>query len=94
MPKFRKRPVVIEAFRVPLHSPIVDHSTIDDWARLWIFLGPGEPWAVADDLGIDIKTLEGVMHASPGDWIIKGVKGEYYPCKPDIFEQTYEGADA
>jgi hypothetical protein len=34
------------------------------------------------------------MHASPGDWIIKGVKGEYYPCKPDIFEQTYEGYDA
>jgi hypothetical protein len=37
-----------------------------------------------------ILTLEGTMDANPGDWIIKGVKGEFYPCKPDIFEQTYE----
>ena len=41
---------------------------------------------------IRIPTLEGWMTASPGDWIIKGVKGEFYPCKPDIFEQTYEPA--
>ena len=39
---------------------------------------------------IDIETLEGVLHASPGDWIITGVKGEQYPCKPDIFEETYD----
>lgn len=37
-----------------------------------------------------IETLEGVMHAEPGDYIIKGVNGEFYPCKPDIFEKTYE----
>lgn len=37
-----------------------------------------------------IATLEGAMHASPGDWIIKGVKGEFYPCKPDIFAETYD----
>lgn len=97
MPKFRKKPVVIEAFRVPPFGPFdpkASADTIDDWGRLWIFLGPGKSWEVADDLGVDIETLEGVMHASPGDWIIKGVKGEYYPCKPDIFEQTYEGYDA
>jgi hypothetical protein len=40
--------------------------------------------------GIYIPTLEGVVVASPGDWIIRGVKGEFYPCKPDIFEATYE----
>jgi hypothetical protein len=40
--------------------------------------------------GIAIKTLEGVMRGDMGDWIIKGVKGEFYPCKPDIFEATYE----
>jgi hypothetical protein len=40
--------------------------------------------------GIKIQTLEGTMTASVGDWIIKGVKGEFYPCKPDIFEATYE----
>jgi hypothetical protein len=39
---------------------------------------------------IQIQTLEGVMEASVGDWIIKGVKGEFYPCKPDIFKMTYE----
>lgn len=39
---------------------------------------------------VEIKTLEGVMRADPGDWIIRGVKGELYPCKPDIFEATYE----
>ena len=38
----------------------------------------------------NIKTLEGIMHVSKGDYIIKGIKGEFYPCKPDIFEQTYE----
>jgi hypothetical protein len=41
-------------------------------------------------LPVVIATLEGDMTASPGDWIIKGVKGEFYPCKPDIFEATYE----
>lgn len=45
---------------------------------------------VAENDGMDIKTLEGVMKADFGDWIIKGVKGEFYPCKPDIFKMTYE----
>ena len=39
---------------------------------------------------LDIKTLEGIMHAAPGDWIITGVNGEQYPCKPGIFEKTYQ----
>lgn len=41
-------------------------------------------------LPVVIETLEGVMKVSPGDWVIRGIKGEFYPCKPDIFEQTYE----
>lgn len=41
---------------------------------------------------VDIETLEGTMHANPGDYIITGVKGERYPCKPDIFEASYEPA--
>lgn len=45
------------------------------------------------DAEMYIKTLEGEMHASPGDWIITGVNGEQYPCKPDIFAKTYEPAD-
>ena len=42
---------------------------------------------------MEIETLEGVMKANKGDWIIKGVKGELYPCKPDVFEMTYEKVD-
>lgn len=58
MRKFRKRPVIIEAYQTEVEC--------------------------------HISTLEGVMKASPGDWIITGVLGEKYPCKPDIFEKTYE----
>lgn len=50
--------------------------------------------AYKTDKELDIETLEGTMHASVGDYIITGVRGEKYPCKPDIFEQTYEPADA
>ena len=46
--------------------------------------------AYQTDVQLDIPTLEGTMHADIGDWIITGVKGEQYPCKPDIFEKTYE----
>jgi len=46
--------------------------------------------AYQTDKEMTIKTLEGDMHASPGDWIITGIKGEQYPCKPDIFEKIYE----
>ena len=56
--KFRKKPVVIEAYQT--------------------------------DKPLDIETMEGTMHADPGDWIITGVHGEKYPCKPDIFALTYE----
>ena len=51
-------------------------------------VGKGRPHVI-----IEIKTLEGVMTASVGDYIIKGLRGEFYPCKPDIFEETYEPAE-
>ena len=44
-------------------------------------------------LDLHIETLEGTLHVSPDDWVIRGVQGEFYPCKPDIFEQTYEPAE-
>lgn len=78
--KFRKKPVVIEAVRFD--------GTISSVKSLCI------P-QVSQELGshtLQIPTLEGVMTAQPGDWIIKGVKGEFYPCKPDIFTATYEPA--
>lgn len=88
MPMFRKKPVVIEARQVP---------TADAWATEAAALScwcDGSP--VVDALGpcILIDTLEGTMRADPGDWIIRGVKGEFYPCKPDIFAATYEATDA
>lgn len=90
MPKFRKKPVVIEAVQVPLTSGGED---LIAWGRLGAWMGDGCNWQVNDSNGLDIETLEGVMTASPGDWVIRGVKGEFYPCRDDIFRMTYEPAD-
>jgi hypothetical protein len=85
--RYRKKPVVIEA--VQWHGE-------SNCAEVFAFLGQDDH-DVTDELDhsvIHIPTLEGTMTAQAGDWIIKGVKGEFYPCKPDIFEATYEPADA
>lgn len=82
--QYRKKPVVIEAMQL-----VADPS--DEFNDAINAFMAGCDW-VGDRDGIDIRTLEGVMHADPGDWIIKGVKGEFYPCKPDIFAATYEPA--
>ncbi len=76
MPKFRKKPIVIDAVQ---YNGQNIHELTKFGARVGIFLE-----------GVGIYTLEGTMTARPGDWIIKGVQGEFYPCKPDIFEATYE----
>lgn len=81
MKKYRKKPVVIDAIQVPDRGADPSGALID--------LVQEQGW-VGDDDGILIKTLEGDMLASPGDYIIRGVKGEYYPCKPDIFAATYD----
>ena len=82
MSKFRKKPVVIEAKQWFNHG---DHSMVEPYdpekAGAYIKCPGPHGW---------IKTLEGGHIVSPGDWIIKGVKGEFYPCKPDIFAATYE----
>lgn len=93
MPKFRKKPVVIEAvqltddyddilcavefvFNVGMETSLIGMiATVD---------------RVRQDKGFHIQTLEGDMFASIGDWVIKGINGEFYPCKPDIFAKTYE----
>lgn len=87
--KFRKKSVVIEAFQwLGACGPDSWPAWLKDANLLWT-LGSlaGSYYLPA---AIHIMTLEGVMIASPNDWIIKGVKGELYPCKPDIFEATYE----
>ena len=75
--KFRKKPVVIKAWQNSDENELPAWVDSADVGR--------EPGGV-----ILINTLEGVMKAMPGDYIIKGVQGEVYPCKPDIFEKTYE----
>lgn len=90
MPKFRKKPVVIEA-RHWDGTLVVAHELQE-----WIARAEGV-CSVGHGLGhppeLKIVTLEGIHDASPGDWIICGVKGEFYPCKPDIFAATYDTAD-
>jgi hypothetical protein len=86
---FRKRPVVIEAFQVPDNGEVSGHGAIRDFFERHGF----KAFRLSETKGYDIGTLEGTMHASPGDWIIRGVAGEFYPCKPDIFAVTYEQID-
>jgi hypothetical protein len=84
MGKYRKKPVVIEAMQ---WDPSTKEGIADGlrFVKTTAGLLPGPNGQV-----LTIKTLEGIMETQPGDWIIKGVKGEFYPCKPDIFEATYE----
>lgn len=77
MAKYKKKPVVIEAIRF----------TGSNYEEIREFIGKN---TLCSDLSIVIPTLEGDMVAQKGDYIIKGVHGEFYPCKPDIFYETYE----
>ena len=88
--KFRKKPVVIEATQ---WLKMGDHPAVEQfpWGRA-VTKAEGYPDYHPLDRGI-IQTLEGDHEVCPGDWIITGVKGEHYPCKPDIFEMTYEAAE-
>lgn len=101
MAKFRKKPVVIEAVQLrwttwnemcnflgPIlgtHNPALDipFSEVSDSCGE---VGP-------NFIAVNIPTIEGKMRAVHGDWIIKGIKGEFYPCKPDIFAASYEAVD-
>jgi hypothetical protein len=88
--RFRKKPVVIEAIQFVGVPPDGTNATrIIDWI-LTGDLSARFHVTEDDDAFIAIDTLEGTMRADRGDWIIKGVAGEFYPCKPDIFEATYE----
>ena len=80
---WRKKPVVIEARQLTTQNG----PELWEWADSKPTYGPD---GFVD--GLAIYTLEGRMRAEFGDWIIKGVKGEFYPCKPDIFAETYEPA--
>lgn len=94
--KYRKKPVVIDAVQLRTNNikevleflgqkvelnTSADHDRFDDYCH------------IVRTQGMDIKTLEGVTIASINDFVIKGVKGEFYACKPDIFDMTYELAE-
>lgn len=83
MSKFRKKPVVIEATLWVEHG---DHPAVQPYTAAGYCFSCGRR---RTDHGW-INTLEGGHIVCPGDWIITGVKGEHYPCKPDVFERTYE----
>ena len=85
--KFRKKPVAIEA--IQFTGPESFARMMNAWRGNFESVTDGD----GDKENFFIETLEGTHCAMIGDWIIKGVKGEFYPCKPDIFEMTYEVAE-
>ena len=87
MMKYRKKPVVIEAVQFKDDpDTLVEISELMQSNLIVSYENPDKPV-------IKIETLEGTMEASVGDYIIRGVNGEIYPCKPDIFAKTYEVAE-
>lgn len=86
--KYRKKPVVIEALQFEDTADRISELSdfVSDQDLVVNYNDPDNPY-------LKIQTLEGEMKASIGDYIIKGVNGEFYPCKPDIFEKTYEKAE-
>jgi len=82
MMKFRKKQVEVEAFRFGVDDP-----------PGWFAEAEAAGTVEVRSAGAVIETLEGTMRADVGDWVIRGVKGELYPCKPNIFAMTYEKAD-
>jgi hypothetical protein len=88
--KYRKKPVVIDAvqYKDGNFEPVLRAFPESfDWKAKMVEKSTNENLSKFE---VEIPTLEGTMIVSDGDWIIKGVKGEFYPCKPEIFEMTYE----
>ena len=90
MSQYRKKPVVIEA--APVRNLVI--AANNDWRALpqWVADAYERGELIFLHNAIDVNTLEGTMHAGIDDMLIQGVKGESYPCKPDIFAATYEPA--
>jgi hypothetical protein len=83
MSTFRKKPVEVQAMQLLGSEDGSAGRAVAEWCG-------GSLVGTFDEPHLDIRTLEGIMCANPGDWIIRGVRGEFYPCKPDIFAETYE----
>ena len=91
MMKYRKRPIEVDAVQYEGHGCFVRGGRVPDWifdaleARVLTATNGTDPFR--------IKTLEGELTVSPNDWIIRGVNGELYPCKPDVFAKTYDSVE-
>ena len=92
MVMYRKKPVVIEAqqYTFATLTPIIDWLIHNDVDYTYQCDELGKCSGTPEGHTLALPTLEGSMTVSPGDYIIKGVQGEFYPCKPDIFHETYE----
>lgn len=88
--KYKKKPIIVEAIQL-----LNDDYSIEEYLKFIynVFITDDDIKTVKNDKHIRIQTLEGDMKASFGDYIIKGVNGEFYPCKPDTFEKTYESIE-
>lgn len=97
MPQFRKKPIVVTAVQV-LEDNYFDLRELEDESARRNAQRTVRLYYVTDETGsisnhvhhVEVETPEGIMVANYGDWIIRGIKGEFYPCKPDIFFATYE----
>jgi len=87
---FRKKPVTIEARKFT--GEVSSSAQIVEWAE-YFGTGISSELDDSDCIVLRIPTMEGTMTAAAGDWIIRGVKDEFYPCKPDIFRATYEAVE-
>jgi hypothetical protein len=83
--KYRKKPITVEA--VQHFADIGTHTAV---IPMWLIEACSDGTVFAKGMDTYIKTMEGEMRVTDGDWIIQGIKGELYPCKPDIFAATYE----
>lgn len=91
-PKFRKKPVIIDAVKV---SEVIEHAKNSDCVSQepWIREAIDKQIISIGTSEVFVKTDEGLMRGDYDDMIIRGVKGELYPCKPDVFEKTYESIE-
>ena len=95
--KFRKKPVVIDAIQLTRDNAVKVYEWVHDCTSIKTDMDLyrwDDYLSIIERKGMKIPTLEGEMTASMGDYIIKGIQGEFYPCKPDIFEKTYEAVQS
>ena len=91
--KFRKKPVVINAAQITEDGAKALYELVDGCPDVDIVRGHALSDIPNKVISVHVRTLEGTMIGNLGDWLIRGVKGEFYPCKSDIFAATYEVAD-